>query len=39
MKNDDVKHIAGFVGLMAFGMALLYCMMWLYTLAVCVDSL
>ena len=39
MINDDVKHIAGFAGIMAVGMGLLYCMMWLYTLAVCVDNL
>lgn len=39
MKNDDLKHIAGFVGLMAVGMAAMYGFMWLYSLAAYIDNL
>jgi hypothetical protein len=35
----EKSEIITYAVLTALGMALLYCMMWLYTLAVCVDSL
>lgn len=35
----DKSEILTYAALTALGMALLYCMMWLFTLAVCVDNL
>ena len=39
MKKDDVKHIAGFAGIMAVGMGCMYGFMWLYSLAAYIDNL
>ena len=38
MKNDDVKHIAGFVGLMAVGMGCMYLFVKLMALASYLDN-
>ena len=37
MKNDDVKHIAGFVGLIAVGMGCMYLFVKLMSIAAFLD--
>lgn len=37
MKNDDVKHIAGFVGIMAVGMGCMYLFVKLMAIAAYLD--
>ena len=38
MKYDDVKHIAGFVGIMAVGMVCMYLFVKLFALASYLDN-
>ena len=38
MKNDDVKHIAGFVGLMAVGLGCMYLFIKLMAIAAYLDN-
>ena len=39
MKHDDVKHIAGFVGLMAVGMGCMYLFVKLMAIAAYLDRM